>query len=114
MEVEFEGTLNAKDGMTWTVDTTTVIISTTTEVKGMLEVGDLVKVEGYKQADGSVLAKEIKLADESENEHENHGSEVELEGTLNAIDGSTWTVDTTTVIISTTTELKGNLQVGCA
>ncbi len=112
MEVEFEGTLNAKDGMTWTVDTTTVIISTTTEVKGMLEVGDLVKVEGYKQADGSVLAKEIKPADESENEHKNHGSEVELEGTLNAIDGSTWTVDTTTVIISTTTELKGNLEVG--
>ena len=113
VKVEFTGTLTAKNGNIWTVDTTSVVLTTTTEVKGTLEVGVKVKVEGYKQADGSVLAQEIKPVEADETHHEeNMGDKIEFEGILNAINGSTWTVDTTTVIISATTELKGNFEVG--
>ncbi len=111
-QVELVGILNAKNGSSWTVDTTTVVLSSTTEVKGMLEIGDLVKVEGFPQADGSILAREIKSAEAVPGETENHGSEVEFEGTLNAKTSSAWTVGTTTVIIASTTEVNGMLEIG--
>ncbi len=40
------------------------------------------KVEGYKQADGSILAKEIKASGPKDGEHEKEG--VKVEGELTA------------------------------
>jgi len=111
-QVELVGILNAKNGSSWIVDTTTVVLSTTTEVKGTLEIGDLVKVEGLPQADGSIQAREIKSAEAVPGETENHDSAVEFEGTLNAKTNTSWTVGDTTVIIANTTEVDDMLEVG--
>lgn len=108
IKVEFTGTLNTMAGSTWTVDTTSVIITSTTEVKGVLKVGDKVKVEGFLQPDGSVVAKEI----EPYMEEPEHGEEIEFKGILNAMNGNTWTVDAITVIVSSTTKLEGTFEIG--
>lgn len=110
-EVEFSGTIKSMNGSTWMVDDVTVIISSTTEVKGTFVVGDKVKVEGYKQDDGSVLAKEIKPAEKKE-EHENNGKGIEFVGTLTAMNGNVWTVDAFTVTIDGKTQFEGSPKVG--
>lgn len=62
--VEFDGVVKsitpaAMMSATWVVDTTTVLVSRMTEVKGDPKVGDKVHVEGIKSPDGTVMAKEI-------------------------------------------------------
>jgi hypothetical protein len=61
-EVEFTGTLTAINGQVWTVNGVRVTVTAQTEIKGNPQVGSTVKVEGRLQADGSVLAREIKKA----------------------------------------------------
>ena len=58
-DVEFHGVIEAKETGTWLVSGITVAVDGQTELKGALEVGDLVKVEALTQADGSLLAIEI-------------------------------------------------------
>ncbi len=107
-EVEFTGAIMSMTGNTWVVGAWTVIISPTTELKGTFAVGTLVKVEGFKQDDGSVLAKEIKVAKQSEGEHE----KIKFTGAIMSMTGNTWVVGTTTVVISPTTEMSGTFSVG--
>lgn len=59
-EVEFRGTVSAINGNVFVVDGITVVA--TGEIKGTIAVGDVVKVHGVKQVDGTVLAREIELA----------------------------------------------------
>ncbi|GEM_PF-5283082 len=64
-KVEFTGTVESMDGDTWIIDGQTIIV-TNAEIKGNIQVGDTVKVEAYLQADGSLAALEISLADGSQ------------------------------------------------
>lgn len=65
---EFTGLLSAINGNTLTVGDKTVIVSAATEIKGSLMVGEMVKVEGFLQASGSVQAAEIKANGDQEDE----------------------------------------------
>jgi len=60
-ESEFRGTVSAISGSTFVVNGITVVVNG--EIKGPIAVGDLVKVHGVFQADGSVVAREIERAD---------------------------------------------------
>ena len=63
--VEFRGTLSAINGNVLTINGMTVTISATTEIKGTLKVGDMVKVEGFRATDNTVQAQEIKIVSQT-------------------------------------------------
>ena len=58
-DVEFLGLIENQDGASWTISGIVVQIDANTELKGLLEIGTLVKVEALTQDDGSLLAIEI-------------------------------------------------------
>ncbi len=64
-EKEFTGTVSSISGNVYIVDGITVTV--TGEVKGTIAVGDVVKVHGVMQADGSVLAREIEKVGADDN-----------------------------------------------
>ena len=70
-DVEFRGLIESKAEGSWVVSGISVFVDAQTELKGALEVGDLVKVEALTQADGSLLALEI------------YGEGADLDGDLN-------------------------------
>jgi hypothetical protein len=65
-EMEITGTLESINGNVWIIDGQAVTVTTSTEVKGSLVVGDLVKVHASPSADGSLVAREIEIADSSD------------------------------------------------
>lgn len=123
---EFTGTLSAKEGNLWTVDDVLVYISPSTELKGVFEVGAKVKVEGALQADGSVLARQIKPAVANANPSQNQsgssnpgagvapsmGNEIEFIGTLSEKTNDQWLVSGVRVFLLATTEVYGAPVVG--
>lgn len=115
-ESEIVGKLDEMiDENTWTVSGITVMLNDQTEREGSFEVGVTVKVEGMFQADGSILAREVKVVTatgESPEKVKEHQGEFELVGKLTVMDGTTWTVDGVSIIVSAATELKGKLEVG--
>jgi hypothetical protein len=118
-EQEFTGTLTAIQGDLWTIGGETVRITAGTEVKGTLQVGDVVKVHATLGSDGVLVAREVELAagddgeDDNQNDGDEHqGDEQEFTGTLTAMNGDLWTVDSMQVRITSDTEVKDTLQVG--
>ncbi len=108
-EVKFIGEIEAlpASGLLgeWTVDGKSVRVTPQTELKGTgFAVGDTVQVEGRKQIDGVVIAKQI--------EKQGDGEEVKFNGTIEALpaDGllGEWTVDGKRVLVTPQTELKGS------
>ena len=108
-EVKFTGKIDALPAGDllgeWTVDGKTVLVNPQTELKGTgFAEGDTVQVEGRKQADGVVIAKQIEKQDGG-------GQDVEFTGEIEALpaDGllGEWTVDGKTVLVTPQTELKG-------
>jgi hypothetical protein len=110
-KVEFRGLLRAMNGDTWIIDGVTVIVSRRTQIEGNPMVGDMVKVEGQRQGDGTVAAREIKVL-EREGTRTPEAGKVEFRGLLRAMNGDTWIIDGVTVIVSRRTEIKGNPVVG--
>ena len=123
-EFEFVGTLESVDGDFWTVDGFTVVVSGLTEIKGIFEPGDRVKVEGTLQDDGSILARQIKSpdanstsgVDDTSNTVSTPGSftnvQIELIDILTIHSDGEWTVGAWTVVVSAGTERKGELASG--
>ncbi|MBL8094294.1 MAG: hypothetical protein JNL73_08995 [Anaerolineales bacterium] len=68
-ETEFYGTVSSISGNVYVVNGLTVIVNG--EVKGPIAIGDLVKVHGVAQPDGSVLAREIERADSNDGDDDN-------------------------------------------
>jgi hypothetical protein len=62
-EVSLEGTVQSQAGLVWVIDGETIRIDGSTEIDGDPQVGDTVKVEGVRLADGSVLAEKIEKED---------------------------------------------------
>jgi hypothetical protein len=110
-EVEFRGVLRAMEGERWIVGDVTVVVSRRTEIEGNPMVGDMVKVEGQRQGDGTVAAREIEVL-EREGTRTPEAGKVEFRGLLRAMNGDTWIIDGVTVIVSRRTEIKGNPVVG--
>jgi len=107
--VELIDILNSNSGEVWSVGSWSVMVSSTTEQNGSLEVGALVKVEGLLQEDGSILAHEIQVVPE---ENVQKIGLVELTGTLESQDGMTWIVSGIVIELSDTTEILGVPEIG--
>jgi hypothetical protein len=61
-ELEFTGLLSVIDGDLWTIGATVVRVTAATEIKDLIEVGDLVKVHASAGADGVLVAREVELS----------------------------------------------------
>ena len=99
-EVEFTGVVRARMTGGWDVDGVLVIVGSETEVKGEIATGVTVKVEGATAADGSVLAREVRLAG------------LALEGTVEAIGAGAWTISGRQVAVGPSTTLSIGLRIG--
>ena len=74
-----------------------------------LSVGDSIEAEGAMQADGSLLARSIKVEDAAAAGDDGAEAEDrEFDGTLDAIDGAKLTVGTTLVIAGASTRIEKN------
>ena len=82
-ELEFEGTIEAIDGTTWTVniegESRTVDVSEA-EIEGQPEVGLHVTIEGTEE-DGNILAEKVEV-EEPETQEDEEEAEVALEDTI--------------------------------
>ena len=74
-EQEFTGIFSAINGDVWTVGGRQVRITPATEVKGSLQVGQVLKVHASPGADGVLVAREVELAaDDDDSDDDNSGS----------------------------------------
>src|SRR6267154_1891892 len=110
-ETEFEGTVDAIDGMVLTVAGRKVAVTDATKIRkddaaatfADLVLGTPVEVEGTRNADGGVTATEISIEDR------NDVDRVAFVGTLTQIAGNTLTVGGLTVNVGSTTAIvKGD------
>ncbi|MBL8093896.1 MAG: hypothetical protein JNL73_06970 [Anaerolineales bacterium] len=108
-ETEFYGTVSSINGNVYVVNGLTVVVNG--EVKGPIVVGDLVKVHGVTQPDGSVLAREIERADGTRTPNSTQrAGETEFYGTVSSISGNVFVVNGLTVVVNG--EIKGAIVVG--
>lgn len=100
---EFAGVVQSAGEASWEISGIVIVIDDQTEVKGIIGIGDLVKVEGWILEDGSWLAREIKLLDEE-------GSRFEFVGELLGIDP--WWVGAITFEVRDWTLIDAGVEVG--
>lgn len=100
--IKFVGLVQAILSDTWTIDGQTVHLDSRTKIKGDITVGDYVTVHAFKQGDGSLLAREIKL----ETKH------IKFTGIVEAMGPTLWTISGKAVTIGPDTRLEGNIQIG--
>ncbi len=109
-EIEFYGNLESKNGSTWMIAGKTLTILAQTEIKGTLLIGDMVKVHAWRQADGSLLAREIEKSGDS---HDSDSSDDhKIKGIITSMNGSQWMVAGIVVLIDSFTEFDHDLKVG--
>lgn len=65
-KVELVGVVSRISATAWVIDGQTIPVNAKTEIEAGIAVGDSVKVEAVAQADGSLLALEVKLAGEDQ------------------------------------------------
>ncbi|MBI3243973.1 MAG: FecR domain-containing protein [Chloroflexi bacterium] len=100
---EFTGVIDAIADSGWTISGVTIKVDGNTEIDEGLETGDVVKVEGHIQADGSWLAESITLADEDEHKFE-------ITGPVESMDP--WKVAGVEFETAAWTEIDENIKVG--
>lgn len=111
-EQEWTGVLSAINGQVWTIGGINVRIIAATEVKGTLQVGDLLKVHARPGSDGVLVAREVEHANRDDDDDDNRPGEQEFTGVLSAINGQVWTIGGVAVRVTTGTEVKDTLQIG--
>lgn len=62
-ETEIVGTVDEVTDTAYTIDGVTYLVTTATEIEGLIEQGALVEVHLYTDADGNLTIREIELAD---------------------------------------------------
>jgi len=120
-EIEFFGPAVNIASDSWTVGDQAVQITSATEIKGTISVGDLVKVHAVVQPDLTLTASEIEPAteadmasslDDSSDTGEVEQEDVELKGIVESIVGNEWTVASVTFLVPAETVIDGTIQVG--
>lgn len=123
-EMEMTGVVESIQPTFWMVSGLPVAIQPSTEIKDVIQVGDLAKVHAQPGAGGMFTAREIELADINtqigvdDNSSSNSSddlsgaSENEFYGTVTAINGNIYTIDDQQVIINENTEVKNSIQIG--
>jgi hypothetical protein len=110
---EFTGTVDAVGGSSLVVSGTTVFTNGMTEIKrgnsdialAEVHVGDTVKVQGERNGDGTVLAREIKVLGSTVPGPQ--GAEVEFEGLVESVTPPSLVVSGRDVLTDSDTDFKG-------
>ncbi len=105
-EVEFKGVVEAILPNGYQVSGRLVVVTDTTKVKGPVAVGDWVKVKGFLQHDGSILAREIQTLKSPKS------AQVEFKGTVEEILPNGYRIAGITVVVTATTRIEGSIAVG--
>ncbi len=105
-QVEIVGAIQAVENQTTLTINNLTVDASQAETTLVLEIGLVVKVEGELQADGTILAREIKLPDQGI-----MADEMELVGMLNSLDPATAVVGGLTFDV-TGAEIEADLAVG--
>jgi len=71
VELEFTGSVTAVDTGTWSIDGTTIGVDANTEIRGVITVGQRVKVKALRFADGRLVATRIEPSDDGANNDSN-------------------------------------------
>jgi hypothetical protein len=122
-EVEFSGRVELLGTAAWTVEGWVVAITDQTEIEGGIGLGDLVKVEALRAADGTLTAREISLVsdDSSDSSDDDDGDdsdddsaqpEVKFTGQVQEKHDAYWVIDGRTVHITSDTEIEGAVEQG--
>jgi hypothetical protein len=113
-EFEFFGFVEVQGNTSWTISTIVVEIANSTEIKGNILEGDLVKVHARMTDTRTVVAREIELVDwrASGDQVVTHDQEIEFTGVVEDIQPGVWTIDGRQLSISAMTEVKGAILVG--
>lgn len=119
VKVEFYGEIESITSGVYVVNGLTVNTDENTEIKGDLMVGDLVKVEGWLNADGTVLAHEIKLAfavkgpsDDNGEDDDHEEDEVKMTGLVESISETMWVIAGTSFLVDDSTKIEGTPEIG--
>jgi len=85
VEVEFTGSVTTMDPGTWNIDGTTITVDTNTELRGVINVGQRVKVKALRFSDGRLVATRIEPisdggdnnanSNDNQNSNENHNGD---------------------------------------
>jgi hypothetical protein len=118
-EIEFTGAVESISADAWVINDRTVVIAPHTEIKGVIRIGDLVKVHAQPADDGRLVAREIEPARDDDRQggiaptiSVTPQSEIEFNGIVEAISTTSWTIGGRTVAVTNQTEIKGTIQVG--
>jgi hypothetical protein len=115
-EIEFFGAVVTITSDSWMVGENTVAITSDTEIKGTIAVGDPVKVHALVQPDLTLTAREIEPATEADlvggEDDSGEDEDLELKGVVQAIVGDSWTVASVTIVVPAGTPIDGDVQVG--
>lgn len=101
-EVEFRGIVELMADDSWTISGQTVAIVPATEIKGVIAVGDLVKVHAFTADDGTLTAREIEPV----------VNEVRFTGQVEEMDDEAWTISGQVVAIVPQTEIRDEITAG--
>jgi hypothetical protein len=105
VEVKITGIVTAITSTAWIVDGKTFVITSQTDIRDFILVGDLVEVRGIANADGTYTATRIELAEKKE--------ETEFSGVVEVMSGNTWIISGQPVtIVPGFTEIIDDIQVG--
>lgn len=107
--VELIGEIQAMDLDTITVSGQ-VIDLTMAEINTALEIGAVVKVQGWLLEDGTILAREVNDLNDDDQNDETLTDEVEIVGILSAYEGTTMTIAGQVVDVSKA-EIKAGVEV---
>ncbi len=105
---KFRGVVEAMQGTRLTVNGM-VIDTSTAAIEGNLQVGAVVEVEATRTADGTLVAIEVEVKAEHQDDH---AAQVEFQGTVEAIEGTIYIVVGVRVDASGATIEHGPIAVG--
>ena len=123
MYAEIKGAVESISDTLWVIGGFNVAVDASTEIYSGLAVGSFAKAKGTLQADGSLLAREIKPAEMDDNgdgedgEDDDHGTpmpgaKVEFKGVVESIGAGLWVIGGRTVMVTAQTRIEGSPQVG--
>jgi len=115
-EVEFVGQVVTIAADAWTVDDQIVAVTSDTEIKGTISVGDLVKVHALVGPDLSLTAREIELASQEDalgddDPQDDDEEDLEFKGIVEAINGEDWIVSGVHFLVPATVQIDGAIAV---
>ncbi len=112
-EIEFFGVVGSIGATEWVVAGQTLLITRQTEIKGLIQIGDLVKVHAFPSEGGALVAREIEpAAEHDDDDFDDPDNEVEFEGIVESMGGSVWVIAGRQVTVTPNTELEDDVQVG--